>query len=198
MAGLPGRLSFAQGLAGNRMTHIAGTVRKVDSNEIVLDIPPGTSLPSAEGAVILEVTTQQHLVQCFTTVRSSSGSGLTLRTPARPHIVQRRRFPRIDVFIGVTLHTPDRPIEPLAGQMINLSIDGAACVLVEPIAPGTAVTMNLAGMGLHPPEANAIVRRCTPTPSQLWVVGLQFQSLESSQELYLGKYITDFTEPQPE
>jgi hypothetical protein len=197
LVGLPGRLSFAEGAGGSRMAHLACTIRRADHSSIVLDLAPGATPPPAESAVILEVTDEAALVQCFTTVRTAAKGGeVVLRTPARPHVVQRRRFPRVDVFIGVTLHTPDRPIEPLAGQMTNLSMDGAACVLAEPLAPGTPVTANLGGMGMHPPEVSAVVRRCTPTPSQLWVVGLQFQSLVPSQELYLGKYLADFTEQQ--
>jgi hypothetical protein len=196
LAGMPGRLSFAEGFGGSRMTHVACTVRTVDSTQVVVDLAPAAgNAPPAEAAVILEVANHVALVQCFTSVLAATAAGqVALRTPARPHIMQRRRFPRIDVFLGITLHTPDRPIEAVAAQMINLSIDGAAVVLSEPLEPGTLVRLNLTSLGFHPPEAGARVRRCSPTPSRLWVIGVQFQDLEPSQELYLAKYIADYTE----
>lgn len=195
LSGLPGRLSFAEGFGGHRMTHLACTVQKVDHSEIVLSLPAGVTAPAPESAVILEVANHLALVQCFTSVLASArGATISLRTPSRPHVVQRRRFPRIDLFLGITLHTPDRPIEAIAGQMINLSIDGAAIVLAEPIQPGTTVTLNLTSLGLYPPETEAIARRLNPTPSQLWVVGLQFRNLTGTQEVYLGKYISQYSE----
>lgn len=195
LAGQPGRLSYAEGYGGHRMAHIACTVRKVDAAEITLEVSSTAAIPHAETAVILEVANHHALVQCFTTILSAGkGGSVSLRTPARPHVVQRRRFPRIDLFLGITLHTPDRPIESVAAQMINLSIDGAAVVLAEPIQPGTAVTLNLTNLGFHPPEVAASVRRCGPTPSRLWVVGLQFERIDASQEIYLAKYISDYLE----
>lgn len=195
LAGLPGRLSFAEGYGGQRMTHAPCTVRKVDHTEITVDLTEAMVTPPPESAVILEVANHNALVQCFTSVIGTGATGsVTLRTPARPHVVQRRRFPRIDLFLGITLHTPDRPIEAVVGQMINLSIDGTAVVLAEPMEPGTPVVLNLANLGFHPPEVDSAVRRCTPTPSRLWVIGLQFRALNASQELYLAKYISDYME----
>lgn len=197
IAGLPGRLLFADGFAGSRMTDIPCTVRKVDRSEILIDLLHAGNAPQPESAVILEVADQTALIQCFTTVRSRArGPELSLRTPARPHVMQRRRFPRIDVFLSATVRSPERPLEPLAAQMTNLSVDGAACVLVEPLTSGQAVTLNLAAVGLHPPDVEASVVRCTATPTHLWVVGLQFCSLKPEQELYLGRYISDCIDGQ--
>ena len=190
-----GRLHFAEGAAGSHMTSVPCSVVKVDRNQILLELPNTTMMPQPESAVILEVAQQTAMLQCFTTVREKGpGPRVTLRTPGRPHVLQRRRFPRIDLFIGITLQTPDRPVEQVPAQMINLSLEGAACVLVEPVSPGSALTLNLAAIGLHPAEARASVIRCTPTPSHLWVVGVKFQGLQSEQELYLGKYISDVTQ----
>lgn len=197
MAGLPGRLSFSEGVGGSRMAHVSCTVRRVDHTNIHVDLPDAGVRPAPESAVILEVATGRELLQCFTSVRSvGQGTSVTLRTPARPHVLQRRRFPRVDLFLGITLHTPDRPIEEVAAQMINLSMDGAACVMVEPLQPGTELVMNLANVGFHPPEVKAVVRRCSPSPSRLWIIGLQFESLLPEQELYLGKYLADYVDPQ--
>lgn len=196
IAGLPGRLSFPEGITGSRMSHVACTVRKVDSAEIALELPESAGRPAPESAVILEVATGRALLQCFTSVRSiGKGDTVTLRTPARPHVVQRRRFPRVDLFLGITLHTPDRPIEDVAAQMINLSLDGAACVMAEPLQPDTELVLNFANLGFHPPEVRAVVRRCSPSPGRLWIVGLQFQSLLPEQDLYLGKYLSDYVDP---
>ncbi|HYF92300.1 MAG TPA: PilZ domain-containing protein [Symbiobacteriaceae bacterium] len=197
IAGLPGRLSFSEGVTGSRMTHVTCTVRKVNHTDILLDLPGITVRPAPESAVILEVATGRELLQCFTSVRTvGQGTTVALRTPARPHVVQRRRFPRVDLFLGITLHTPDRPIEEVGAQMINLSMDGAACVMVEPLQPGMELTLNLTNLGFHPPEVKAVVRRCTPSPSRLWIIGLQFQSLSPEQELYLGKYLADYVDTQ--
>jgi hypothetical protein len=197
IAGLPGRLLFGDGFAGGRMTDIPCTVRKVDRSEILVELLHAGSAPQPESAVILEVANQTALIQCFTTVRSrAKGSELALRTPARPHVMQRRRFPRIDVFLGVTIYTADRSINPFAAQMTNLSIDGAACVLAEPLAPGQAVRINLTVVGLHPPEVEAVVVRCTATPSHLWVIGFQFRGMKPAQEASVAKYISDCLESQ--
>jgi hypothetical protein len=195
IAGLPGQLSYSEGVTGSQMAHVTCTVRKVDHTDIALDLPDAGARPAPETAVILEVATGRALLQCFTSVRAlGKGTSLLLRTPARPHVVQRRRFPRVDLFLGITLHTPDRPIEEVAAQMINLSMDGAACVMVEPLQPGTQLVLNLANVGFFPPEVKATVRRCTPSPSRLWIVGLQFVGLVPEQELYLAKYLADFVE----
>jgi hypothetical protein len=195
MVGLPGRLLFTDGITGSRMTHVPCIVRKVDRTEIVIELLQAGTALHPEAAVILEVANHTALTQCFTTVRSRSGGAeLSLRTPARPHIMQRRRFPRMDVFVGVTIYTPDRPIAPLAAQMTNLSVDGAACVLVEPLAQGLGVRLNLTSMGLQPPEVDAVVVRCTATPSQLWVVGLQFRGVKPGQEHQLTQFISQFVE----
>jgi hypothetical protein len=199
IAGLTARLQFAEGMGQERMTSLTCTISHVGRSEIgVAPLRPEV-LPKVQSAVILEVTTLRALLQCFTTVKSVSRDGhLILHRPAHPHVVQRRRFPRIELFVGVTVRTPDRPIEPIAAQLINLSLEGCACVMVEPMAPGTSVTVNLAELGLHPSEAEAEVVRCWPTPSHLWVMGLQFRNLTPEQELYLGKYIADFAEQRPD
>lgn len=200
MTGLTGRLLYAEGITGSRMTSLSCTVRKVDHTEIIVDVGPlDTGLPQPESAVILEVANRTALVQCFTTVRArSKGPELSLRTPARPHIQQRRRFPRVEVFLGITLHTPDRPIDPLPAQLTNISLDGAACVLTEPINPGSRLCLNLSSLGLTPPNVNATVVRCTPSPSHLWVMGLQFHGLLAEQETHLGKYISDIVDTRHE
>ncbi|MFZ5826629.1 MAG: flagellar brake protein [Bacillota bacterium] len=195
LAGLNGQLLFALGLRGHQMTRIPCTVLKVDRSEILLEPTGGSNRPGADSAVILEVLHQSALIQCFTTVIRAEKSGpLALRVPARPHVVQRRRNPRVDIYHGITLHTPDRPIEEVAAQMINLSLDGAACVMTEPVAPGTPLVLNLASIGVHPPTASAIVARCVPTPTHLWVVGLRFDGLAPEQEAFLSGYIADFTQ----
>ena len=193
IAGSRGRLHFSDGLGGDRMISLACHVKKVDRVTILVELASPEAAPQTESAVILEVPSETALLQCFTTVSSRrSGAEITLRTPARPHVVQRRRFPRVDVFLSITMTLPDRAMEPLPAQMTNLSIDGVACVLSEPIAPGTLVTLNLTGLGLHPPEARATVVRCLPTPNRLWVIGLKFEALLPEQELYLGKYLGDY------
>jgi hypothetical protein len=199
IAGHPGRLSFSEGVSTSRMTHVTCTIRKIDHADIVLDMPNAGVRPAPESAVILEVATGRELLQCFTSVRSvGRGSEVVLRTPARPHVVQRRRYPRVDLFLGITLHTPDRPIEEVAAQLINLSMDGCACVMVEPQQPGTELNLNFSNLGFHPAEVKAVVRRCSPSPSRLWIIGLQFQPLLPEQELYLGKYLADYVEvPTP-
>jgi len=190
-----GRLLFAESTSSNHMTSVSCTVLKVNRNDIVLALTVADGMPQAETAVILEVAQQTAMLQCFTTVREHGpGPRVTLRTPGRPHVLQRRRFPRIDLFLGITLCTPDRPVEQVPAQMINLSLEGAACVLVEPVSPGATLTLNLTAVGLHPAEAEAAVVRCTPTPSHLWVVGVKFLGLRPEQELYLGKYISDVTQ----
>lgn len=197
MANLPGRLLFAEGFTGNRMAAVPCVLVKADRSDIVVEVGDTAHVPPPETAVILEVIQPTALLQCFTSVRSSARAPLImLRTPARPHILQRRRFPRIDLFLGISLHTSENPAEEIASQMINLSVDGAACVLVEPQAPGTRVTLNLAAMGLHPPEVGGTIVRCTPSPNRLWVVGVKFHPLLPGQELYLGKYISDFVDPR--
>lgn len=195
IAGQRGRLHFAEHLGGDRMTSLPCLVKKVDRAAILLELASPEAAPQAESAVILEVPNEAALLQCFTTVSSRQpGIEVTLRTPARPHVVQRRRYPRIDVFLSIMVTLPDRPLEPIPAQMTNLSIDGAACVLSEPVPSGTRVALNLTGLGLHPPEALASVVRCLPTPNRLWVIGLKFTDLRPEQELYLGKYLSDFTD----
>ncbi|HWI65048.1 MAG TPA: PilZ domain-containing protein [Symbiobacteriaceae bacterium] len=196
ISGLPGRLSFPEGISGSRMTHVPCTVRKVDHADILLELPEVAARPQPESAVILEVATGRALLQCFTSVRTAGkGPTVILRTPARPHVVQRRRFPRVDLFLGITLHTPDRPIEDVPAQMINLSLDGAACVMAEPLQPDTELVLNFTNLGFHPPEVDAVVRRCSPSPGRLWIIGFQFQSLLPEHELYLGKYLSDYIDP---
>ena len=176
------------------MVQIPCQVLRVDRSAILVEPTGGAVRPGAESAVILEVLQESALIQCFTTVgRVDKAGGLWLRMPARPHVVQRRRNPRVDIYLGVTIHTPDRPIEETAAQMINLSLNGAACVLTEPIAPGTRITVNLSAMGI-PAEAPAEVVRCVPTPTHLWVVGVRFDRLAPEHERYLSQYIADYAQ----
>lgn len=195
MVGFTGRLLFASNPTGSQMTHVPCTVLTVSRQEVLIELASNEVIPELGAAVILEVAQSTALVQCFTTVkRPYSGSRLALAVPGRPHVLQRRRFPRIDLFTGVALKNAERPLEEFPAQMINLSIDGAACVLAEPVSPGSKLLVNLSPVGLHPPEAMAVVVRCTPTPSHLWVLGLKFQGLAPEQELYLGKYISTYTD----
>lgn len=197
ISGLPGKILFAENDRTRQMTDLSCTVLKVTPTQLIVEPEPAATLPKTGTAVILEVAQQSAMVQCFTTVRAvGPGHRLTLQTPGRPHVLQRRRYPRVDLFLGITVSTPDRPIDQLPAQMINLSCEGSACVLAEPIAPGTSLSLNLTAIGLHPPETIAQVIRCTPTPSQLWVVGVRFQALAPDQEIYLCKYIADVTRLQ--
>lgn len=191
IVGFAGRLLFAPSLAGSQMIHVPCTVLTVGRNEVIIQVSGADGAPQAGGAVILEVALATALIQCFTTVRRHwPGGRIALGIPGRPHVLQRRRFPRIDLFTGVILKHSERPLEELPAQLINLSIDGAACVLGEPVTPGTKLLINMIPIGLHPPEARAAVVRCTPTPSHLWVIGIRFLELTPEQELYLGKYIS--------
>lgn len=195
MVGLPGRLLFADGATDHRMTNLVCTVQQVNHTQLIVHVASPQASPQPGSAVILEVAQQAAMVQCFTLVQAvGPGSQITLRTPGRPHVLQRRRFPRIDLFLGITVATPDYPIDYLPAQMINLSMDGAACVMAEPVSPGVLLNLNLTSIGFHPPETQVLVIRCTPSPSHLWVVGVKFLSLQPEQELYLGKYISDVTE----
>jgi hypothetical protein len=199
LIGLPGRLTCAEGFAGSRMTHLPCTVRQVDHREIVLAMPDGVSLPRANSAVVLEVAARLALIQCFTTVRMrGQDHTIHLHTPARPHVVQRRRYPRVDLFLSVHIFAPERSITPLPAQLINLSQDGAACVIGEPLEPGMPVRIDLSGIGLFPAEARAEVRRSTPNPAHLWVIGLQFTALLPEQQLYLEKYLAAYLKPDQE
>ncbi|MFZ5817716.1 MAG: PilZ domain-containing protein [Bacillota bacterium] len=196
LAGTAGRLLFAHGLGVQRMVESPCQVLRVDRSEILVEPTGGGARPGAEQAVILEVLHEVALVQCFTTVlRTNQGGSIALRVPARPHVVRRRRNPRVDVYIGVTLRTPDRPIEETPAQLTNLSLDGAACVLAEPLAPGTEISINLAPLGLTPPQLAATVVRCVPTPTHLWVVGLRFQEVHPAQMAYLARYLEASVQP---
>lgn len=192
MQGMPARLHFADGSSTSKMISLPCTVVKVDRSEMLLEMVTDQGLPHADTAVILEVVQTSALVQCFTLVRATGpGTRLAVRTPGRPHITQRRRFPRVDLYVGVTIRTPERNIEPIPAQMINLSMDGAACVLIEPIAPNAALSLDLSAIGMHPADVGATAMRCAPTPTHLWLVGIKFTGLQPEQELYLGKYISD-------
>lgn len=195
IAGLTGHLEVASGPDGEALSHLPCTVGRVTRSEILVTLLRPESIPLPGSAAILEVISLKALIQCFTTVQWTAADGkVALATPARPHVVQRRRFPRVELFLGVTLRPEDRPVEPLPAQMINLSVDGAACVMVEPLTPGSAATLDLTPVGLHPPEVTARVIRCRPSPSHLWLVGLQFEALRPEQEFYLGKYLGDYAE----
>lgn len=197
IAGLSGHLLFAEDRGRQQMTTLPCLVRKAGPAGIVVEVEGVPSLPKAGSAVILEVVEPKALLQCFTQVQSvGPGSRLVLRTPELPHVLQRRRFPRVELFLGISGSTADRPIDQLPAQMINLSIDGAACVIAEPLSPGNSLRLHLAAIGLHPPEVETTIIRCTPTPSHLWVIGVRFQSLSTEQEIYLGKYIADVTSLQ--
>lgn len=187
IVGLQAQLQFMEAGAGSRLVTVSCTVVKVDRSEITLEVSGSGLLPVLDGAVVLEVTLETALLQCYTTVRAVHGRLVKLRTPARPHIVQRRRFQRVPLFLSVTLR-PEGTGE-IPSQLINLSLEGAACVMAEPLPPSTTLMINLAATGLHPPTVSASVIRCTPTPNQLWVMGLRFLSLTPDQRLYLGKYL---------
>lgn len=193
VVGLQAHLQFMEGGAGSRLATVSCTAIKVDRSELTVEVAGNGPLPTLDGAVVLEVTLETALLQCYTTVRAVHGRLVKLRTPARPHIVQRRRFQRIPLFLSVTLR-PEGAAE-IPSQLINLSLEGAACVLAEPLPPGTASVINLAATGLHPPTVAANVMRCTPTPNQLWVVGLQFLTPTPDQRLYLGKYLSSCQGP---
>lgn len=168
MTGCAGRLLFAPGSGSSQMIHVPCTVLSVNRTELVVDLQGNGALPQNGTAVILEVAQATALVQCFTSVRRRGpGNRVALAIPGRPHVLQRRRFPRIDLFTSVTTRYMDRPLEELPAQMINLSVDGAACVVAEPVTPGTKLLINLSPIGLHPPEAPTEVVRCTPSPSHL-------------------------------
>ncbi|HEY3363645.1 MAG TPA: PilZ domain-containing protein [Symbiobacteriaceae bacterium] len=194
LAGLAGRL-LVTNRRSDQVRELKCVVRKIDRSEITLELGLAEEHHVApRESVVLEATGDLSLVQCFTSVVSLGKEGrLVLRTPPRIHIVQRRRFPRVDVFLGITLRTPDRSVDPLPGQLINLSIDGAACVVTEPIAVGTLVTVNLTAIGLQPTETQAKVVRSAPSPDHLWVIGVQFQGLIPDQQRFLGNYISDIT-----
>lgn len=187
IVGLQSHLQFMESGAGSRLVTVSCTTVKIDRSEVTLEVAGSGPLPVLDGAVVLEVTLETALLQCYTTVRAVHGRLVKLRTPARPHIVQRRRFPRVPLFLSVTLKPASAGEIP--SQLINLSLEGAACVMVEPLPPGTSLVINLAATGLHPPTVTASVMRCTPTPNQLWVMGLRFLSLTPDQRLYLGKYL---------
>jgi hypothetical protein len=194
LAGLPGELLFAQGLR-DQMVRIPCTVLGVERYAMAVEPTGGTTRPGPGSAVILEVLHRTALVQCFTNVLRLEKSGpIALNIPARPHIVLRRRNQRVEVYLGVILLTPERPIEETPAQMINVSLDGAACVLTEPLATGTGVCINMTPLGIEPPIVSAEVVRCTPTPTHLWVIGLRFMGLSAEQESFLSRYINSFIE----
>lgn len=186
--GLQSQLQFMEGGSGARLLSVTCTPIKVDRTELTVEVAGNGPLPVLDGAVVLEVTLETALLQCYTSVRAVHGRLVKLRTPARPHISQRRRFQRVALFLSVTLR-PEGAVE-IPCQVINLSLEGAACVMAEPLLPGTPLVINLAATGLHPPTVRAHVRRCAPTPNQLWVAGLHFDDLNSDQRLYLGKYLS--------
>lgn len=193
LAGLAGQLLYNQEIRSNQLTCIPCRVLSVDRSTIALELPAGAPRPDANSAVILEVLHRKALVQCFTSViRTEPGAPLMLRLPARPHVIQRRRHPRVDLFLGVSLHTPERPIEEIPAQMINLSVDGAACVVAEPLTPGSGVTINMGAMGLQPPRLSGRVVRCVPAPTHLWVIGVQFEQVSPEQEECLAQYIAGY------
>jgi len=195
MIGLQGRLVFAS--PGGQMMHVPCLVLGVDRRHIVVEVLHATTTPARGTDVILEVAYQTALVQCFTDLLGKKRNGtLVLRTPGHSHVLQRRRFQRVDLFVGVTLRSKDSYLNQTAAQMINLSIDGAACVVVESLPPGTECLVDLTAIGLYPGEAHAVVTRSTPSPSRLWVVGMKFDRLVPEQEIYLDKYIMDVSERQ--
>lgn len=193
LVGSDGRLMVSDG-RDVIVREVGCVVRKVDRSDIILELAPDSQAPAAGSSVVLEVMGIAALIQCFTNVREiDRGGRVILRTPSSLHMLQRRRFPRVDVYLGVAVYTPDHAINPLPGQMINLSVDGAACVVSEPIPPDTAVRLDLTVLGLTPPEAPARIVRCTPSPNHLWVVGMQFQELGAERQLFIGKYISEYS-----
>lgn len=192
MVGLQGKLLYAD--RNGSMQQLACVVHQVDRRQIEIEVLTEALVPGRPTEVILEVAQQSALVQCFTRVMSRKRNGrLTLHTPSQSHVLQRRRFQRVDLFLGITVTPKEHTLSEMAAQMINLSVDGAACVLVEPVPVGSELILNLRAIGLHPAEAKAQIVRCTPTPGRLWVLGLKFQSLTAEQEIYLGKYIADIS-----
>lgn len=195
MVSFQGRLVFTA--ATGQLVHIPCVVLSVNRKHIVVEVLNGATTPATGTDVILEVAQQSALVQCFTELLSKKHNGtLTLRTPGHSHVLQRRRFQRVDLFVGVTLRAKSFRLDQTAAQMINLSVEGAACVMVESLPTGTECLVDLTAIGLYPGEAHAVVIRSTPTPSRLWVVGLKFDRLEAEQAIYLNKYITDVSERQ--
>lgn len=192
LQGLPGELLFAHGVR-DQLVRVPCKVPRVDRQWVVVEPTGGGLRPETGGAVILEVVVRTALVQCYTSVQRAEKSGpLYLHMPARPHITVRRRNPRIDIYVGVTLHTRERPIEATPAQMINLSLDGAACVLSEPLTPSTTIFINMAALGLNPQQVQATVVRCIPTPTHAWVIGLRFEQVRPEQESHLAQYIATF------
>lgn len=192
LEGLPAELVFAHGLR-DQLVRVPCTVLQVKAPIIAIVMTGDALRPGNGSAVILEVVHQTALIQCYTSVQRAEKAGpITLHLPARPHITLRRRNPRVDIYLGVTLHTKDRPIEATPAQLINLSLDGAACVLTEPLTPGNTVFINMAALGLVPQQVQAMVVRCVPTPTHLWVIGFRFEQVRPEQEQYLSQYINNF------
>ncbi|MGE5673561.1 MAG: flagellar brake protein [Mycobacterium leprae] len=196
--GLPGRLFFAEPRSPGPVRMRNCSVLKVGRHGVVVALE-GTEgpLPEADDSVVLEVAHKNSLIQCFTSVVSAPTSqAVTLRRPPSLHVLQRRRYPRIDVFLGVTVYTPEQTLIPVAGQMINLSVDGAAIVMAEPLIPDSVITVDLTASGLEPSHLRARVVRCSPSPNHLWVNGVQFQELLPDQEQFLAEYINHRACPQ--
>jgi c-di-GMP-binding flagellar brake protein YcgR len=195
LVGLPGHLTFTHGLIGSHLVTVPCQVKRINRSDIVLQCATQGALPQPESAVILEVANQTALIQCFTTVRAQTNeTQVILRRPARPHIVQRRRYPRVDLFLSIAINTPELPLDTLPAQMINLSIDGTACVLVEPLPLGTTITLDLSILGIHPATLEGRVMNCRPNPSHLWVMGVKFLHLSPVQTASLAAYIASVTE----
>lgn len=189
LMGEPGYLLVSDLSAPDKERRLSCKVRSLSGPLLKIVLQEEAEQPQPGAHVVLEVATRRALVQCFTSVeRTESPLTLSLRRPAQTHIVQRRRYPRVEVFVGATFrHGGNYGIVP--AQLINLSVDGAAMVVVERLQPGSVLSLCLSGIGLDPDEVPARVVRCTPSPNHLWVVGLSFGRLPPEQEQYLEDYI---------
>lgn len=187
--GQPGRLLVAAPRAPDDLIRLSCTVISLSGPLLRVALHQEHWLPEPGTQVVLEVTTGRALIQCFTMVEKIEAPlNVCLRKPAQTHIVQRRRYPRAEVFVGAT-YRHSTGYSPTPAQLINLSVDGAAMVVVEPLQPGCVVSLSLSGIGLQPDEVPARVLRCTPSPNHLWVVGLSFGRLPPEQEQRLADYI---------
>lgn len=187
--GEPGRLLLDDPKAPDRMLRVSCTVEESSATLMQLSVMYPVSALSPGTQVALEVVTRTALVQCFTTVEKVEGvQTLYLRRPAHTHIVQRRRFPRAEVFIAAT-YRKGGAYGALPAQLTNLSVDGAAMVVVEAPANGSVIALDLSSIGLEPGDVPARVVRSTPSPNHLWVVGLAFGKLPPEQEHYLAEYV---------
>jgi c-di-GMP-binding flagellar brake protein YcgR len=193
LSGQKGRLIADDPRSPDGTAELPCTVSAVNGPLLRVALVEQVPLPEEGAQVVLEVATRQALVQCFTVVeRREEPVTLFLRRPARTHVLQRRRYPRADTFVAAT-YQQGGAFSPYPAQLINLSVDGAAMVVVDPLQFGSVITLNLGAIGLKPEEVPARVVRCTPSPNHLWVIGLSFGRLPPEQEESLAAYIVQLT-----